>query len=136
MLHNIAKPDRDIDKVKKIILNFKNRYLKDDLHFPGGCVFVTLAVELDEQFPHYSELAEGFKQTNALIRGFLDGAKEKGEIRSDVSTKYIAAMIFSSIIGTAVVHTANKSKVILNTNINAIIQYLESIEIKSDSCGK
>ena len=56
MLHNIAKPDRDIDKVKKIILNFKNRYLKDDVHFPGVCVFVTLAVELNDHFPHYSEL--------------------------------------------------------------------------------
>ena len=136
MLHNVNNQPHEIDKVKKIIMNFKNRYLKDDVNFPGGCLFVTLAVELNDDFPHYSELAEGFKQTRDLIEGFLARAKDKGEIRSDVSTKHIAAMIFSSIIGTSVVHTANKSKVLLNTNINAIIQYLESVEIKSDSCGK
>ncbi len=134
MLHNINKETREIDKVKKIIMNFKNRYLKDVEHFPGGCIFVTLAVELNEDFPRYSDLAEGFTQARRLTADLLERAKEKGEIRSDVSTEHVAAMIFSSIIGTSVFHSASKSKTLLNTHINAMLQYLENIEIKT--CGK
>jgi len=134
LLHNINNPDREIDKAKKIIYNFKNRYLKDNVHFPGGCVFITLAVELDDQLPHLNiELADGFKQASKLFKGFLDRAKEKGEIRPDVSTKHISSMIFSSILGTAVSYGTNKSKTQLNTHVEAMLQYLESIETKKIS---
>jgi len=131
MLHNVNNQPHEIDKVKKIIMNFKNRYLKDDVNFPGGCLFVTLAVELNDDFPHYSELAKAFKQASNLTANLLERAKEKGEIRSDVSTEEIASMIFASIVGTSVINSANKSNALLNTHINAMIKYLENIEIKN-----
>ena len=35
-LADLDKIDRQIDKVKKILVNYRDRYLKDAIHFPGG----------------------------------------------------------------------------------------------------
>jgi AcrR family transcriptional regulator len=129
ILADLDKVDRQIDKVKKILENYRDRYLKDAVHFPGGCVFTTLSIELDNQLPQLSsQLRDGFKKTKALIKRYLDRAKEKGEIRSDVSTSYISEILFSSIVGTSVIYSMNKSDSQLGENIESLIHYLESIE--------
>lgn len=51
-LDEIEKP---VEKIKKLLENFKNRYLLDSENFPGGCVFITLSVELNDQRPHLSK---------------------------------------------------------------------------------
>jgi AcrR family transcriptional regulator len=136
-LANIDKVVRQIDKVKKILLNFKDRYMKDAVHFPGGCVFATLSVELDDQIPHLSsQVYDGFRKTKALIKGYLDQAKEMGEIRSDVSTGGITELILSCILGASVVYGMGKSKNHLDKTIKSLIGYLESIEQKADFSGK
>ncbi len=128
-LADVDKEDREIDRLKKILANFRDRYLKDAVHFPGGCVFITLSVELDDQMPHLSsQLSDGFKRTKALLKGYLDRAKEKGEIRSDVSTSHVSEVIFSCILGASVVYGMDKSDSQLDRNIKALIHYLESIE--------
>jgi TetR/AcrR family transcriptional repressor of nem operon len=130
-LADIDKVDRQIDKVKKILTNFRDRYLKDAVHFPGGCVFVTLSVELDDQLPHLSsQLSDGFERAKALIKRYLDWAKEKSEIRSDVSTSHVSEIIFSCVLGASVVYGLDKSDSQLDKNITSLIQYLESIENK------
>lgn len=131
-LANIDKVVRQIDKVKKILTNFRDRYLKDAVHFPGGCVFITLSVELDDQLPHLSsQLSDGFRKTKALIKRYLDQAKEKGEIRSDVSTSSVSEIIFSGILGASVVYGMDKSNNQLDKTIKSLIGYLESIEQKT-----
>jgi TetR/AcrR family transcriptional repressor of nem operon len=130
-LADIDKVDRQIDKVKKILVNFRDRYLKDAVHFPGGCVFITLSVELDDQLPHLSsQLSDGFEKAKALIKRYLDWAKGKGEIRSDISTSHVTEIIFSCATGAAVVYGLDKSDSQLDKNITSLIQYLESIENK------
>ncbi|MCX5839656.1 MAG: TetR/AcrR family transcriptional regulator [Deltaproteobacteria bacterium] len=130
-LADLDKADRQIDKVKKILTNFRDRYLKDAVHFPGGCVFVTLSVELDDQLPHLSsQLSDGFRRTKALIKRYLDRAREKGEIRSGVSTSHVSAILFSGILGASVVYGMDKSDRQLDNNIKSLIDYLESIEKK------
>ena len=128
-LAGLDKVARHIDKVKKILLNFQNRYLKDSVHFPGGCVFITLSVELDDQIPHLSSrLSEGFGKTKALIKRHLDRAMEAGEIRSEVSTGPVAEILFSSILGASVVYGMDKSDSQLGKTMKSLIGYLESIE--------
>jgi TetR/AcrR family transcriptional regulator, transcriptional repressor for nem operon len=130
-LANLDKAVRQIDKVKKILTNFRDRYLKDAVHFPGGCVFITLSVELDDQLPHLSsQLSEGFRRTKALIKRYLDRAQEKGEIRSDVSTSHVSEILFSGLLGASVVYGMDKSGRQLDKNINSLIDYLKSIEKK------
>ncbi len=131
-LAGVDKADRQIDRLKKILVNFRDRYLKDAVHFPGGCVFITLSVELDDQMPHLSsQLSDGFQRTKALLRGYLDRAREKGEIRADVSTSDVSEILFSGILGASVVYGMDKSDRQLGRSIKALISYLESIESRA-----
>ena len=87
-------------KVKKLLENYRDRYLKDRETFPGGCVFVTLSVELDDQRSFFSkELNEGFARLKAMIKRLLDQGKKSGEIRADINTQAVTEMIFSGMLG-------------------------------------
>ena len=39
----------------KFLENYKDRYLIDSDNFPGGCIFITFSVELDDQSHHLCE---------------------------------------------------------------------------------
>lgn len=121
--------DRYVNKVKKILRNFKDYYLKDSVNFPGGCVFITLSVELDDQLPNLSnELSEGFTKLKAMIKRYLDRAKSNGEIREDIATEAISEVIFAGMIGASVTYGMNKSDADLEKTINTLIGYLETVE--------
>jgi AcrR family transcriptional regulator len=50
-----------IEKIKKLLENYRDQYLKDAENFPGGCIFITLSVELNDQRPQLSkEIDKGF----------------------------------------------------------------------------
>ncbi|MCJ7786053.1 MAG: TetR family transcriptional regulator C-terminal domain-containing protein, partial [Desulfobacterales bacterium] len=115
-------------KVKKLLENYRDRYLKDRETFPGGCVFVTLSVELDDQRSFFSkELNEGFARLKALIKRLLDQGKNSGEIRADVNTQAVTEMIFSGMLGASVIYGTEKSSASLNRCIGALINYLDSL---------
>ena len=66
-------------KIRKILVNYRDRYLKDDFNFPGGCIFVTFSVELDDQRPDLmKEVAEGFMGLKRLLKSLLEQGKEQG----------------------------------------------------------
>ena len=72
-LEGLDQIERPIEKVKKLLENHRDRYLQDAEAFPGGCIFVTLSVELDDQRPDFSrELHEGFVRLKAMIKRLLD----------------------------------------------------------------
>jgi len=125
-LDQIEKP---VEKVKKLLENYRDRYLKDKKTFPGGCVFVTLSVELDDQHPSFSRaLNEGFVRLKAMIKRLLDQGKKSGELRTDVNTEAVTEMIFSGMLGASVIYGTEKSSAVLNRSINALIDYLESLK--------
>ena len=124
-LDEIEKP---VAKVKKLLENYKNRYLKDKKTFPGGCIFVTLSVELDDQKPIFAkELNGGFVRLKGMIRRLLDQGKESGELRPEVNTEAVTEMIFSGMLGASVIYGTEKSPGSLNRCINALINYLDSL---------
>jgi AcrR family transcriptional regulator len=124
-LDHIEKP---VAKIEKLLRNYKDRYLKDKKTFPGGCIFVTLSVELDDQRPKFShELNEGFVRLKAMIQRLLDQGKESGELRAEVNTKAVTEMIFSGMLGASVIYGTAKSSVGLDRCINSLIDYLESL---------
>jgi len=115
-------------KVKKLLENYRDRYLKDRETFPGGCVFVTLSVELDDQRSFFSkELNEGFARLKAMIKRLLDQGKKSGEIRADINTQAVTEMIFSGMLGASVIYGTEKSSASLNRCIGALINYLDSL---------
>jgi len=124
-LDQIEKP---VEKVKKLLENYRDRYLKDRETFPGGCIFVTLSVELDDQRPRFSqELNGGFVRLKAMIKRYLDQGKESGELRGDVDTEAVTEMIFSGMLGASVIYGTEKSFDSLDRSVNALIDYLDSL---------
>ncbi len=127
-LAGLDQLEKPVAKVKKLLENYRDRYLKDRKTFPGGCVFVTLSVELDDQRSVFSrELNEGFVRLKAMIKRLLDQGKKSGELRPGVNTEAVTEMIFSGMLGASVIYGTEKSSASLNRCINALISYLDSL---------
>ena len=125
-LEEIEKP---VEKLKKLLENYRDRYMKDTANFPGGCVFVTLSVELDDQRPNLShEINKGFAGLKNMIKSFLDQGKDSGEISEDVNTEAVTEMLFAGVLGASVVYGTEKSTVILEQTISSLIDYLDRLK--------
>ena len=124
-LNEIEKP---VEKVKRLLKNYRDLYLKDTVNFPGGCIFVTLSVELDDQRPHLSrELNKGFSGFKLMINRLLEQGKESGELRDDVNNEALTEMIFAGMLGASVIYGTEKSLDSLDKSINALIAYIEKL---------
>ena len=124
-LDEIEKP---VEKIKKLLENYRDRYLKDTQNFPGGCIFVTLSVELDDQRPHLSrQLNKGFSGFKAMIKRLLDQAKEATELAEEIDTEALTEMLFAGMMGASVIYGTEKSTACLDRSINALIQSLDRL---------
>jgi AcrR family transcriptional regulator len=127
-LYGLDEIDSPIAKIKKLLENYRDRYLKDNINFPGGCIFVTFSVELDDQRPHLmKEVAQGFIGLKRLLKKLLEEGKEIGELRADVNTNRATELIFSGMIGSSVLFGVDKSSTSLDKSINSLIQYLDGL---------
>jgi TetR/AcrR family transcriptional repressor of nem operon len=125
-LNEIESP---MGKIRRFLENYRDNYLKDNNNFPGGCVFVTFSVELDDQLPHLcKEVNEGFIGLKMMLRRLLDEGKGKGELNSDASTDAITEMIFAGMLGASVIYGVDKSTDSLDHSINTLIHYLDRLK--------
>ena len=127
-LAGLAQIEKPIEKLKRLLENYRDHYLKDSRGFPRVGFFVTLSVELDNQRPHLSrEVNKSFAGLKEKINRLLDQAKESGELRDDVDTQAVTEMIVAGMLGASVIYGAEKSVVSLNKSINSFIEYLEGL---------
>jgi len=127
-LEGLDHIENPVGKVKKLLENYKDRYLKDTKTFPGGCIFVALSVELDDQRPHLShEINEGFIRLKVMVKEFLDQGKISGELRQDVDTTAVTEMVFAGMLGASVNYGMQKSSASLEKSINSLINYIDSL---------
>lgn len=125
-LAGLDEIESPIEKIQKLLENYRDLYLKDAENFPGGCVFITFAVELADQRPHLcEEVNEGFVRLKAILKRLLDEGKEAGELSSDVSTSAVAEMLFAGMVGASVIYSLDKSTESLDSSINTLIDYLD-----------
>lgn len=69
--------------------------------FDGGCFFVNLATEMDDQHEEFAGLvAERFAQFRALVRSIVDAGKANGTFRADAPAEGLAAAIVGYLNGT------------------------------------
>jgi TetR/AcrR family transcriptional repressor of nem operon len=130
-LYKIDDEPRPLLKIQKLLENYRDRYLADSKNFPGGCIFVNLAVELSDQAPDLAkEVNTGFIRLGKKIKRFLDDEKKSGGISKSVDTESASNMIFSGLLGACVLYTSDKSKKRLNSTINSLIAYLHGIDSK------
>ena len=128
-LSGLDEIESPVGKIKKLLENFRDRYLKDSEDFPGGCIFLTFSVELDDQCPHLSkEVNKGFVGLKAMLNRLLDEGKESGELSDSVSTNAITEMLFAGMLGATVIYGVEKSPESLDRSINALIDYLEKLK--------
>jgi len=129
-LKGLDKIENPTEIIKRLLKNYKDRYLKDADNFPGGCVFITLAAELNDQRPQLSkELEKGFVGLKGMLRRLLEQGKESGELIKTVNTDTVTEVLFSGMLGASLVYGVNKSKISLDKSVNALIQYLEQLQI-------
>jgi TetR/AcrR family transcriptional regulator, transcriptional repressor for nem operon len=125
-MEDIASP---VGKIKKLLENFRDRYLKDSEEFPGGCIFITFAVELADQRPKLSrEVQKGFVGFKHLIEQSLTDGLAAGELGCDVNTGAVTEMLFSGILGATVIYGIDKSSQSLDDAINPLIDYVENLK--------
>ncbi|MFH1349462.1 MAG: TetR/AcrR family transcriptional regulator [Pseudomonadota bacterium] len=128
-LEGLDQIENPVEKLKRLLENYRDRYMKDTANFPGGCVFVTLSVELDDQRPNLArEINKGFSGLKAMVKGFLDQGKQSGELRGDVDTEAVTEMIFAGVLGASVIYGTEKSDTTVDQTINSLIDYIERLK--------
>ncbi|MCK8603583.1 TetR/AcrR family transcriptional regulator [Desulfoferrobacter suflitae] len=124
-LDQISKP---VAKVKKLLENYRDLYLKDTTCLPGGCIFVTFSVELDDQRPRLAQAVnEGFVGLKSLIQRLLEQGKQSGELREETDTRAVTEMIFAGMLGATIIYGMEKSPANLDKTINALLDYLRRL---------
>lgn len=117
-----------VDKVKRLLINFKDVYLQDTRCLPGGCIFVTLSVELDDQMPDLAhEVNKGFEGLKSMIHALLERGKASGELKPSTDTQAVTEMIFAGILGATVIYGVDKSAEKLDRTIDAMLDYLSRL---------
>ena len=129
---NLTGLDRSpeaIGSVKLFLENFRDHYLKDSDNFPGGCVFITLLVELKDQNPRLAEeISKGFVGMKNMLLRFFKRAEEQGELIADADIEAMTAIIFSGILGATITYNADHSEENVNKTIGYLIDYIETME--------
>jgi len=128
VLYSINEIESPTEKITQMLVNYRDRYLQDSDNFPGGCIFITFSVELDDTRPHLMRVVnQGFVGLKNLLKQFLEEAKEIGELKEDVNTNRATELIFSGMIGTSVLYGVDKSATSLERSINSLIEYLDNL---------
>lgn len=113
------------EKIIKILKNYRDKYLKDAENFPGGCIFITFSVELDDTRPHLvKEVFKGFDGFRSILKELLEEAIELGEFPADLDSRKVTDCLFTGMLGASVLYGVNKSARALDRSINSLIEYL------------
>lgn len=128
-LQGLSEIQRPIDRIIRLLENYRDSYLPDTTNLPGGCIFVNLAVELSDEYPQLSkEVNEGFLRLRKLIERLLDEEQKLGTLAKFAQPAETAELIFTSILGACVVYKANKSTTTLHQTIEALCNFLSQMK--------
>ena len=128
-LDGLSQNGDPIANVEQFLENFRDRYLKDSENFPGGCIFITLLVELKNQRPHLAdEINKGFIGLKNMLKRLLNQAQEIGKLQKDVDPEAITEMLFNNILGVTITYNADKSEANVDKAINLIIDFIKKLK--------
>lgn len=128
-LQGLDQISRPIDKIIRILDNYRDNYLADSENFPGGCIFVNFAIEFSNQHPEMAKVVnDGFINLKRMLNRLLKEEKESGTLEESVDTEEVVEMIFSGLLGACVIYTADKSTIQLDRSIRTLINYLNTLK--------
>jgi AcrR family transcriptional regulator len=129
ILTGIKEIDSPTDRIIQICHNYKDRYLKDSENFPGGCIFITLSVELDDQNTHLSqEINQGYRGFRKLLETIICEGIQRGELDESINPEEVARCLFVGMLGASVQYGVDKSHSTLDKTINSLIKYLRQLQ--------
>ncbi len=127
-LQGLDEINEPIDKIIRLLENYKDRYLLDAENFPGGCIFIMFAVELGDSRPHLSrEVQKGFTGLKAMLKRILENGQSAATEYNGLNSNTITEIIFNGMLGASVNYSVDKSYEALNESINALIDYLAKL---------
>ena len=125
VLSSVNEIESPREKIIQILQNYRDKYLKDTENFPGGCIFITFSVELDDSRPHLvKKVHQGFEGFKTMLKTLLKEAVELGELPGDLNTTTVSEMLFTGMLGASVLFGVNKSTATLDCSIDSLIEYL------------
>ncbi len=128
-LDGLSRNGDPIANIEQFLENFRDRYLKDSENFPGGCIFITLLVELKNQRPHLAdEINKGFIGLKNMLKRYLNQAQEIGKLQKDVDPEAITEMLFNNILGVTITYNADKSEANVDKAINLMIDFIKKLK--------
>ncbi len=128
-LSGLDQVETSVGKIEHLLNNYKDHYLKDSNNFPGGCIFITLSVELNDQSPVlFSEINKGFVGLKKMIRRFLKQGIMDKSIKNNIEVDMAVEVLFNGMLGASVCFGANKSAVDLDKAIGALQDFLSSLK--------
>jgi AcrR family transcriptional regulator len=128
ILTGIREIDSPTDKIIQICHNYKDRYLKDFENFPGGCIFITLSVELDDQHTHLAqEINQGYRGFRNLLKNIISEGIQREEFDESIDPEEVARCLFAGMLGASVQYGVDKSNSTLDKTINSLIKYLRHL---------
>jgi TetR/AcrR family transcriptional repressor of nem operon len=127
-LDGVDPSARPLLQIRKILENYRDRYLPDSANLPGGCIFVNLAVELNDQAPALAaDVNEGFTRLKGMLSRLLEQERQTGGLQPDVDVPQVTELLFSGLLGACVLYTSDKSQTHLNLTIGALLDHLDRI---------
>jgi TetR/AcrR family transcriptional regulator, transcriptional repressor for nem operon len=128
-LKGLSQNQDALTNIKKLLINFRDVYLKNSESFPGGCIFIILMVEVKNQRPHLSkEIKKGFVGLKNMIKRYLEEAKDSGQLKNGADTGEMSEILFNGMLGAAVSYNGKDSDSALDAAINSMIKYVERFE--------
>lgn len=125
VLYSIHEIDSPKEKIIKILNNYRDRYLKDSENFPGGCIFITFSVELDDTRPHLmKEVNKGFEGFKGLLTRFIDDGIAQGELPQSLNSEAVSETLFAGMLGASVLYGVDKDSSTLDHSIDSLIEYI------------
>jgi AcrR family transcriptional regulator len=125
VFNSINEIESPTGKIIQMLKNYRDRYLKDAENFPGGCIFITFSVELNDSHPHLvKKVHQGFEGLKALLKRHLEEAVEIGELPSDMNTTTVTEMLMTGMMGASVLFGVDKSPATINSSIDSLIDYI------------
>ena len=129
-LEGLSEKKDPIANLEQFLVNFRDSYLKDSENFPGGCIFITLLVELKNQRPHLAnEINKGFIGLKKMINRYLNQAQKMGTLKKDVDTEAITEMVFNSMLGVTITYNADKTEANVDKAINLLIEFINKVKV-------
>jgi len=132
VFNSIKDSESPVKTIVQILTNYRDKYLKDSENFPGGCIFITFSVELDDSRPHLvKEVHQGFQGFKDLLKRLLIEAIEAGELPDDLNPTTVSEMLFTGMLGASVLFGVDKSTSTLDCSIDSLIEYLFMLSNKN-----